>query len=109
MLKAKYYPDFKGLKNCALIIGDPESCTSASSYYRNMSSGPLMASGFIRFENENEFGEHPLIFTKDEYLLFAEILLRLADQATSSHEYFGIESEPDIEFLISCGEYGSLP
>lgn len=109
MLKAKYYHDFKGCEHCILIIGDSDGYRKAALHFSELNGGILAPSEYIQFESKNAIGENGFLLTKNECLFFAKICLKLASQNTAAHDYFSIESVPDMEFLVSCKEYNTLP
>ncbi len=109
MLKAKYYNDFKDCENCILIIGDADSYKMAGLHFSRLNGGPLVPSEYISLENTNEINGNNLYLTKKEYSSFSEICSKLGMENRASHDYLTIASMPDIEFLISCGEYKSFP
>lgn len=107
MLQAKYYKDFKGYENCLLIIGDSESFRKAVAYFHAREGGPLISGQHISIEYTSHIKQ--LFVNKEESKALAGICKKLADEKNPAHEYFSIPSSPDLEIIVSCGEYGRLP
>lgn len=109
MLKARHYRDFKGCENCILIIGDAEDFRIASLHFSKLGGGLLSSLKQLSLESLNGIRTSDLSLTEQECVSFSEICRNLAMEGVASHDYFRIENIPDVEFLLSCGEYASFP
>lgn len=108
MLQAKYYEDFKGCKNCLLIAGDSESFEAAAMYFKTHNAGPLFSDKYISVKNVQPDTKQ-IALTNQERKDFAAVCEKLAAEKKPVHEYFSVSSAPDMEIIISCGEYDKLP
>lgn len=109
MLEMKYYKTFKGSDDILLVIGNKDAYRVAASYLGAASGCFLPASGLIDIKELGNIDRNMLSLSKKECLSFADICQILLNNERPSHDYLTIHSLPDIELLISIGEYESLP
>src|SRR5262249_37945948 len=109
MLRMKYYKNFKGNESFLLIIGNFEDYKNAANSFRKLEGCALTSSKYIAIEDLGPVDSDKLILTKAECGSFAKICEKLTVKGQKAHDYFSIKTLPDVDFLISCGEYASLP
>ncbi len=109
MLQARHYHNFKGCENCILIIGDAEGYRAAHQHLESTSDVAFVSSRHISLESTNEIDGQILQFSDKEKITLSEIYKKLSVAKEPAHYYFNIDNAPHIDFLISCGEYPSLP
>lgn len=108
MLKSKYYRNFKGNDDFLVIIGDSESYSKASAYFKNLKGGALI-SEYISLEDLDVLNQSQIILTPEECSLFSEMCDKLSAANKASHFYLEVKNVPNLELLISYGEYADLP
>lgn len=109
MLRGKIYHNFKGVENCLLIIGSVEEYRVVAEFFQNQNSSAVFFRDVISFEDEDTADIRQLIFKPDEARQFHEICLSLSSHKKPAHFCMNKDSAPEIEMLISCGEYDHLP
>lgn len=105
MLKIKYYDKFKGDENFLLVTGDTNSYQKAISSLENLDSCLLPTSDFIILEDLGPIDPETLFLTQEECRSLKKICQSLLTQGKAAHDYFSTQSLPDVDFLISYGEY----
>lgn len=109
MLYAKNYRNFKGYESCLLIIGDAESYKKAAAYFSARNIDLLTSNQYISIENSLLSEGFRLFLNKQENKSFVQACEKLAQSKSPAHEYLNSSSAPDLEIILSCGEYDHLP
>lgn len=109
MLRGKIYPNFKGVENCLLIIGGAEEYREIAAFFENQNSSAIFLRDIVSLEDCGTADVRQVTFKPDEAMRFHEICLSLSSHKKPAHYYMIKDSVPEIEMLISCGEYDRLP
>lgn len=109
MLKIKYYKNFKGEENFLLIAGSADAYKNAISSIKKLDGCLLSSFDFITIEDSGSIDPGTLFLTKEECALFVNVCERLVNNKKAAHDYLSIQSLPEADLLISCGEYKTLP
>lgn len=109
MLRGKKYHNFKGIENCLLITGGAEDYRLVAEFLQNHKSGTVPFNDVVSLESGSGVDVGQLIFMPNEIQEFREICLNLSSHEKPAHHYMSKDGAPEIELLISCGEYDRLP
>lgn len=109
MLQAKYYQNFKGCTECLLIIGNQKDFFAAAAYFSNSENSLLLTSNVFKVIASGSLNADQLYITDHERSELINIFQNLAQSNDHGHYYFDLSAVPQVEVIVSCGEYSSLP
>ena len=109
MLKIRYYKKFKGDEDFLVVTGNADAYRKAISYLEKADGCLLSSSDLFAIEYLGPIKANALTLTKGECSLLSKICRKLVTNGKAAHDYLSAQNLPDVDFLVSYGEYENLP